>query len=231
MRLFTKEEKKKLFEDQVQCLVKLGFREDINEKLGIGAFDRYMEKLRDVATSEYEEVILSDNYLPFLIIIPEKLVPLSEQIGKIVRSIRLWIGDEVIEVYRDFPSVYRPEKIVDYVDTPKHPYLLFNVENGSETEGLSIAEAVQAIERKGRRPLTVTEGIALYLQKPEVINYFRALGLLGSRYILDDPEECIPVLKMYDIGKDAPHVEISPKRIDYKGNVLVPSCSNKIGDC
>jgi hypothetical protein len=210
--------RRELFEKQLQNLTVL--EKDLEERGKAKDFHDFIVKMREVATSEKLEKYLSENCLPFLIVIPETWIPLQIQIEKVQWRIKLWLAGEVIYIYESIPVVYKPESIKNVVSVPEHPYLIFNVEDGRSLQGLSVKEA---LEKKGanRRPLTVAEGIAIYLQDPRVLEH-HAMWLAGSRYVLDEPDEHVPLLQLY---KGA-NPEVYPEMITCKRrDAGLASCS------
>lgn len=67
------------------------------------------------------------------------------------------------------------------LDIPGSSYLLVDVQRGDEYLNWTPDEALQAIRERGRTPLTVTEGVALLMQHPELLEPNRCFMLLGSR--------------------------------------------------
>jgi hypothetical protein len=64
---------------------------------------------------------------------------------------------------------------------PASPYVLEDVERGDEYLNWSPDEALAAIRERGRTPLTVVEGVALLMQRPDLLEPNRCFMLLGSR--------------------------------------------------
>ena len=60
-------------------------------------------------------------------------------------------------------------------------YLLADVDTGRDTLNVTPDDALVAIEREGRSPLTLDEGLALVTHFPEVLRTHNAFSLLGSR--------------------------------------------------
>lgn len=80
-----------------------------------------------------------------------------------------------------------PEGLRDYrplpgLDVPaRGAYLLVGVERGEEFCGVRPGDAVVEIERRGRTPLTIAEGIALQLVLPALLEKNKCFMLAGSR--------------------------------------------------
>lgn len=81
-------------------------------------------------------------------------------------------GPEGLSPYRPLPSLGVPAS---------GPYLLVDVERGDEFCGVRPGDAVEAIERRGRTPLSIAEGIVLHLVRPDLLEKNRCYMLAGSR--------------------------------------------------
>ena len=60
-------------------------------------------------------------------------------------------------------------------------YLLTDVDLGAGNRNVTPSDALAAIERAGRSPLTIDEGIALVTQRPEAVARNAGFSLCGSR--------------------------------------------------
>lgn len=80
---------------------------------------------------------------------------------------------------RDEAATYLP---IDGVMTPAGPaYLLTDVDTGSEFCGVRPSDALIAIRGRDRTPLTMAEGVALTIVRPDVLRPNRCYSLLASR--------------------------------------------------
>ena len=71
---------------------------------------------------------------------------------------------------------------IDEVKVPDRPlYLLEGVERGDEMTNWSPNEALPAITRRGRSPLTISEGISWLLQEPDKLEQNNCFMTIGSR--------------------------------------------------
>jgi len=61
------------------------------------------------------------------------------------------------------------------------PYLLADVDTRGETLNVTPDEALRLIEREGRSPLTIGEGVALVTHHPDILRTHNSFSLLGSR--------------------------------------------------
>jgi len=158
-----------LFDQQVRTLLWQGCPDAAGMKEE--QFLRCVEPLgREI--SEIGQV--PDGYIPFLIVIPDRFVPLRKQMAMLRRN-------------GGAPSVsLNPDalKNAEGVVTKPVPYLIFDVESGAATRGAAPGECVKRFRQEGRCGLTVEEGMALVTHFPETLgNHY--IDLPGSRYYSD----------------------------------------------
>ena len=67
------------------------------------------------------------------------------------------------------------------LEPPDGAYLLADVDTGAATLNVTPDDALADIEREGRSPLTLDEGLALVTHFPEVLRTHNCFSLLGSR--------------------------------------------------
>lgn len=80
---------------------------------------------------------------------------------------------------RDEASTYLP---IDGVAVPAGPaYLLTDVDTGSELCGVRPSDALTTVRERGRTPLTMAEGVALTIVRPDLLRPNRCYSLLASR--------------------------------------------------
>ena len=70
---------------------------------------------------------------------------------------------------------------IDGVEVPSGEYRLADVDLGEATRNVTPDDALAIIERDGRSPLTIEEGIAVLLHDPEAVAPNAGFSLLGSR--------------------------------------------------
>lgn len=76
----------------------------------------------------------------------------------------------------------RPYRPLPELDVPgTGPYLLVDVERGEEFCDVRPGDAVAEIVSRGRSPLTISEGIALQVVHPQLLEKNRCFMLAGSR--------------------------------------------------
>ena len=73
---------------------------------------------------------------------------------------------------------FRP---LDGLEPPDGAYLLADVDTGAATLNVTPDDALAELERDGRSPLTLEEGLAVVTQFPEVLRMRNCFSLLGSR--------------------------------------------------
>jgi|SRR5690625_347387 len=71
---------------------------------------------------------------------------------------------------------------IDEVEIPDQPlYVIYDVQRGDDMSNWSPVEALPEILSRGRRPLTVSEGISWLLQQPEALDKNRCFMTIASR--------------------------------------------------
>ncbi|MFA4083097.1 DUF5701 family protein [Mycobacteroides salmoniphilum] len=73
-------------------------------------------------------------------------------------------------------EVYQP-----IVEIPDQAYLLADVDTGSEFCNVTPEQALATITARGRSPLTIDEGIALVLARPDMLRKNKCFSLAASR--------------------------------------------------
>ena len=86
------------------------------------------------------------------------------------------VGVSVID--RDEAPTYRP---IPGVEVPAVPYLLWGVDTGSELCNVRPEDALVTITGRGRTPLTIDEGVALVVVRPDMLRPNKCFSLLASR--------------------------------------------------
>lgn len=73
-------------------------------------------------------------------------------------------------------EVYQP-----IVEIPDQVYLLSDIDTGSEFCNVTPEKALEAITARGRTPLTIDEGIALVMVRPDMLRKNKCFSLAASR--------------------------------------------------
>lgn len=147
-------------------------------------FDRQRAHLRDLgypvgAEAEPLPVVVSglgptvvdlDDHVPFVLVVPgisyEQTTPLMSINGR--KGFHVMEDGDV--------DVYQPT-----VEIPTRAYLLTDIDTGSEFCNETPEHAVQAITARGRTPLTIDEGIALVIARPDMLRKNKCFSLAASR--------------------------------------------------
>ncbi len=114
--------------------------------------------------------------LPFVMVINERKMPVTEQI-KLLK----WNGKVGIEKL----DPLKPDdfKTIDEAQIPKEDfYLLVGIDRGKANINLPPKVALRMIQTEDRSPLTLVEGIALVRQFPEFLRKNNCFSLLASRH-------------------------------------------------
>ena len=149
-----------LFARQVKTILERKFH--ILSGLGETDFvNNHIMPLKQLLAEKIEDNRKEENHIPLLIVIPNAIVPLSNQLERIRES----INDIQLE------HTIKPEWFENAkgVSTPDEPYLLLDVETGYAMKNITPKKCVQTFNDEGRLALTVDEGIALIFHFPEVL--------------------------------------------------------------
>ncbi len=140
------------------------------------AFRRQVEPLQEVAARlPVSEPDLEQESFPFVIVVSRELVGSEASIGLVERhgktAATMLDGDD-FERFRPIERISLPEGSA---------YLVVNVSTGRDMLNVTPDDALETIERQGRSPLTLDEGIALVTQFPEAVAKNGGFSLPGSR--------------------------------------------------
>jgi len=163
------------FERQVENLIAKGYPEAAGLKPA--AFRRRVEPLREAAAVLPEaEPDPESGRVPFVIVIGRELVGPEASIDRVERR-----GKAAATTMLDADDFerFRP---IEPVSVPGGPaYLVTEVSAGRDTLDVAPDDALATIDRQGRSPLTLDEGIALVTQFPEAVARNGGFSLPGSR--------------------------------------------------
>ena len=108
--------------------------------------------------------------MPFVLVVPgldvNDLAPAMRRGAK--------LGVSVID--RDEAPTYKA-----IVDVPDEPYLLWGIDTGSEFCNVTPETALATVTGRGRTPLTIDEGVALTIVRPDMLRPNKCFSLMGSR--------------------------------------------------
>jgi len=166
--------------------------------------------------------------VPFLVVIPRAFLPLEEALPKLTLAGKIKPG--VID--RNYKG---PEDVASFVTIPRllsdgasetQPYLVFDVQRGEEFCDVVPLKAVEAIEERGRTPLSIEEGAALVTHFPELLAKNKCFELAGSR----NGDKRVPALwisqgapKLGWCWQGNPHTWLGMASADGRAGAAVPA--------
>ena len=159
------------FERQVENLLRKGYPDlaGVNADVFAAQIAPLRDRLGDLRPSGNESRI------PFAIVVTSNLVATASAITRI----ELEGNSGFIRMDPTEPEDYRP---IDGVDVPPPPaYLVGDVDTGEATLNVTPDDALGAIARQGRSPLTIDEGIAVITHYPDTLHTKNCFSILGSR--------------------------------------------------
>lgn len=130
-----------------------------------------VEDLRDQKAAVLEKARathIGDGHIPFLPVIPRSYRGVHDLMEMVIH------GNDVGRVYLD------PTEIFDLVGTPKRPYFIYDVEDGSRTLDKSVDKAREIFTKEKRSGLTVAEVIALAVHTDVLLRH--NVWAAGSRH-------------------------------------------------
>lgn len=147
-------------------------------------FDRQFTRLRELgypvtehatalrarATDPGPSHVDPDDHIPFVLVVPgtdyeqtAPLMSLNERNGFHA------MDDGDVDVYRSI------------VQIPEQAYLLTDIDTGAEFRTVTPETALKTILARGRTPLTIDEGIALVVVRPDMLRKNKCFSLAASR--------------------------------------------------
>lgn len=144
--------------------------------LSARALRRRLTALREPALALAGGSHLEIGRYGFVIVMRSALVPSHEAIALVRRRGRSGILSMLA------PSELAAFAPIDAVELPAgSAYLIKDIDTGIASRNVTPDDALAAIERDGRSPLTVEEGIALITHVPEAVATNGGFSLAGSR--------------------------------------------------
>lgn len=133
-------------------------------------FRASVEPLRGTAPGPAPSAVVDGDAVPFVLVVPgldvNDLAPAMRRGSK--------LGASVID--REEAPTYRA-----LVDVPDGPYLLWAIDTGSEFCNVTPETALATVTARGRTPLTIHEGVALTIVRPDMLRSNKCFSLMGSR--------------------------------------------------
>ena len=159
------------FDRQVDALVQTGLPEQL--ELAHGCFRAFLEPLRDqLPTGRSGTTTKNGNRIPFVVVVPD--LPVVDVLG----TVHMVGGTGFTTMEPADLARFRP---LPELEVPATPYLLLDVDPGSDTFDLPPAEALPRITAARRSPLTIAEGVSVLVSDPGVLRSRNCFSLLGSR--------------------------------------------------
>lgn len=155
---------------QISAYVELGLPALLGEDPG--AFRDRLAPLGEVAVTPTTPAAVEGDDVPFVLVLPG--LDLNDVAPAMRRGKQL--GVSVID--RVEAPTYRP---IDGVEVPPEPYLLWGVDTGSEFCNVRPEDALATITSRGRTALTIDEGVALVVVRPDMLRPNKCFSLLASR--------------------------------------------------
>ena len=165
----SKEALGNLFDEQVQTLVNRGYprlanqtkAEFVNNLLGL------RKLLLQVQITPH---VFKESYIPFLIVIPDTIVTMPEQLRiafRLKKPLSVKVGSKIVNA--------------GAIWTATEPYLLLNINWERITQGYPPQNVMKDMKKGKLRPLTVEESIALIVHHQDIFETYN-IAALGSRF-------------------------------------------------
>lgn len=133
-----------------------------------------VEPLHRVVDDLPESTVPPQDHVPFVLVLDGGTTRANAAVAATRRGPRPGVSvidDDELATYLPLPDAVAPAA----------PYLLTDVDTGSEFCGVPPEQALVTVRRRGRVPLTIAEGLALVALRPDMLRPNRCFSLLGSR--------------------------------------------------
>lgn len=162
------------FDRQVQALLLRGYPQLAG--ISTEVFTAHLEPLR----GQLDEVAtlvqgIDETHIPFVLVVTRDLVDLSQAVTRVERAEK----NALTVLTPDDIAGFQP--MADLALPPSPVYLLVDIEPGLTTRNVTPDDALRLLQRDGRFPLTLDEGIALVTHYPDIVKKNYGFSLLGSR--------------------------------------------------
>lgn len=187
--------KEKEFERQVATLLAKGYPKAAGKS--DEEFIKLLAPLKEkIKTAKHADIDLVNGHLPFVIVVTSDLVPTHTAMSHVVREGKMGFTKLYPHEPTDFTTI-------DSVPIPPdNVYLLMDIDRGRDTLNIRPEEALRTIQRDGRSPLTIDEGVAIVTQFPDFLMKNNCFSLLASRHAGDQrvPAIWINAAKQPNLG-------------------------------
>lgn len=163
---------------QVQAYLELGFAELTGHTAQAfrAAFEPVRAQVRGIdVAGPRDATIDAGDYVPFIAVVDPTRYDLNDAVPAMRRGRALGVS----VIGRDEAPTYQA---IDGVEVPSgFAYLLRDIDTGSEFCDVRPEEALRVLVSRGRTPLTIGEGLALVIVRPDVLRPNKCFSLMGSR--------------------------------------------------
>ena len=143
---------------QVSAYVELGIATLLGEDPA--EFRARLAPLAEVSTTPTAPPAVEGDDVPFVLVLP------GLDLNDVAPAMRRGTRGGVSVIDRDEALTYRP---LPDIEVPAVPYLLWGVDTGSELCNVRPEDALVTITGRGRTPLTIDEGVALVVVRPDML--------------------------------------------------------------
>ncbi|WP_454049723.1 DUF5701 family protein [Cellulomonas sp. Marseille-Q8402] len=133
-----------------------------------------VDPLRAALATPGPSAVAPDDHVPFVLVLAGGTAHANAAVPAMRRGPRPGVSvidDDEMAGYRPLPDVTEPAA----------PYLLLDVDTGSEFCDVRPEQALATVRERGRTPLTIAEGLALVAVRPDMLRPNRCFSLMGSR--------------------------------------------------
>lgn len=166
------------FDRQVQVYVEAGFAELTGRSPAefASAIEPLRAELGGIAlAAPGDGSIDGEDFVPFVVVLGPHVYDVNDAVPAMRRGAKR--GVSVID--RDEAARYRP---IGPIAVPAgFAYLVRDLDTGSEFRNVRPEDALAALTGRGRTPLTIGEGLALVIVRPDRLRPNRCFSLMGSR--------------------------------------------------
>jgi len=152
-----------LFDDQLNAVIENDYPQAAG--ISVAQFRECIQPLKRLV-ERYRPT--GSGGIPFLIVVPERFVPIPKQLQALQTS-----NISLLRLTAILP--------VPGVHVPDNPYLALTITDGRDFRSQTPVSCIQKLRRQKRSPLTLCEGIALVTHFPCVLRH-HAIDLFNSVY-------------------------------------------------